>query len=170
MREASHAHSGREPERRPPISSSRPRRTRPTVSRLQSNPKRISRDVVGNVGFGEDVASGAIPVELAADFGDAPPIAVVGVGDASGCCQLALGVLGAGVGTLSRPSTLRVRHPSEIPEYVPCEEIDAADGHSKRFATRWWAKKCVKHMQTPAGNPGAGPRYPHPGHAEHAKL
>jgi len=42
---------------------------------------------------------------------------------------------------------------------------------SKRYASRWWAKKCAKpHMHTPAENPNAGPRYPHPGRAEHAKL
>jgi len=42
---------------------------------------------------------------------------------------------------------------------------------SKRFASRWWAIKCVKpHMRRPLGNSNAGPRFPHPGRAEHAQL
>jgi hypothetical protein len=42
---------------------------------------------------------------------------------------------------------------------------------SKRYASRRRAVKCVKpHMQTPANNSNAGPRFPHPSRAEHAKL
>ena len=42
---------------------------------------------------------------------------------------------------------------------------------SKRFASRWWAIKCAKpRMHTPANNSNAGPRFPHPGRAEHAQL
>ena len=41
---------------------------------------------------------------------------------------------------------------------------------SKRNASKWWAIKCAKpHLQTPAHNSNAGPRFPHPGRAEHAK-
>jgi len=60
--------------------------------------------------------------------------------------------------------------------YCRCAEAHSRGGcmkicDSKRYAARWWAKKCAKpHMQTPTDNPDAGPRYPHPGRAEHAKL
>ncbi|HUE57072.1 MAG TPA: hypothetical protein VMO76_14655 [Candidatus Udaeobacter sp.] len=60
--------------------------------------------------------------------------------------------------------------------YCRCSESHQRGGcvklcDSKRYASRWWAKKCVKpHMQTPTDNPNAGPRFPHPGKAEHAKL
>ena len=60
--------------------------------------------------------------------------------------------------------------------YCHCSESHARAGcakmcESKRYASRWWAKTCVKpHMQSPAHNSNAGPRFPHPGRAEHAKL
>jgi hypothetical protein len=60
--------------------------------------------------------------------------------------------------------------------YCHCAESRAKGGcvkmcDLKRYASRWWAKSCVKpHMQTPANNSNAGPRFPHPGRAEHAKL
>lgn len=60
--------------------------------------------------------------------------------------------------------------------YCHCPESHRHSGcvkvcDSRRYASRWWAKKCAKpHMQTPAENPNAGPRFPHPGRAEHAEL
>lgn len=42
---------------------------------------------------------------------------------------------------------------------------------SKKYASRWWAKSCAKpHMSTPMRDSHAGPRFPHPGRAEHAQL
>jgi hypothetical protein len=42
---------------------------------------------------------------------------------------------------------------------------------SKKNASRWWAIKCAKpHMQTPKNDSHAGPRFPHPGRSEHARL
>lgn len=38
-----------------------------------------------------------------------------------------------------------------------------------RYASRWWATTCAKpRVSSPAENPGAGPRLPHPDHAERA--
>jgi|GEM_PF-1469093 hypothetical protein len=38
-----------------------------------------------------------------------------------------------------------------------------------KYASRWWATSCVKpRIHKPAGNPDAGPRFPHPGRAERA--
>jgi hypothetical protein len=38
-----------------------------------------------------------------------------------------------------------------------------------RYATRWWATTCAKPRATsPLNNHGAGPRLPHPDHAERA--
>src|SRR5437667_12856152 len=60
--------------------------------------------------------------------------------------------------------------------YCHCAEAHMQAGcvkmcDSKRYASRWWAKRCAKpHMQTPANNSNAGPRFPHPGRAELAKL
>jgi hypothetical protein len=60
--------------------------------------------------------------------------------------------------------------------YCHCAEAHLRGGcvklcDSKRYASRWRATKCAKpHMQTPAENSNAGPRFPHPGRAEHAKL
>jgi len=60
--------------------------------------------------------------------------------------------------------------------FCRCEESHRRGGcvklcDSKRFASRWWAIKCAKpHMHTPANNSNAGPRFPHPGRAEHAQL
>ncbi|HET9994957.1 MAG TPA: hypothetical protein VFQ18_06080 [Candidatus Acidoferrum sp.] len=60
--------------------------------------------------------------------------------------------------------------------YCHCAESRARGGcvkmcDSKKYPSRWWAKTCAKpHMQTPASNSNAGPRFPHPGRAEHAKL
>ena len=40
-----------------------------------------------------------------------------------------------------------------------------------KYLSRWWATSCAKpRMKAPADNHGAGPRYPHPDRAEHAKL
>jgi hypothetical protein len=60
--------------------------------------------------------------------------------------------------------------------YCHCAESKARGGcvkmcDSKRYASRWWAKTCAKpHMHSPAHDSHAGPRFPHPGRAEHARL
>ena len=60
--------------------------------------------------------------------------------------------------------------------YCHCEESRVHGGcikmcESKKYASRWWAKSCAKpHMSTPTHDSHAGPRYPHPGRAEHARL
>jgi hypothetical protein len=60
--------------------------------------------------------------------------------------------------------------------YCLCEESQQQAGcvkmcDSKRTAPRWWSKTCAKpHMQTPAQDSHAGPRFPRPGRAEHAQL
>ncbi len=60
--------------------------------------------------------------------------------------------------------------------YCHCAESHRQGGcvkmcDSKRYASRWRATKCAKpRMRTPADNSNAGPRFPHPGRAEHAKL
>jgi len=60
--------------------------------------------------------------------------------------------------------------------YCHCAESRVRGGcvkmcDSKRYASRWRATKCAKpHMRTPAANSNAGPRFPHPGRSEHAKL
>lgn len=42
---------------------------------------------------------------------------------------------------------------------------------SKRYASRWWARTCAKpHMHSPVRDSHAGPRFSHPGRAEHAQL
>jgi len=53
--------------------------------------------VAGGVGFGKDVAAGAVPIELAADFRGAAAVAVIGVSDSTGRLQLTLAVPGVGV-------------------------------------------------------------------------
>ena len=60
--------------------------------------------------------------------------------------------------------------------YCHCAESRLRGGcvkmcDSKRYVSRWWATTCAKpHMQTPTDNSHAGPRFPHPGRAEHARL
>jgi hypothetical protein len=60
--------------------------------------------------------------------------------------------------------------------YCHCEEAHRRAGcvkicDSKKYVARWWATTCAKpHMQTPAQDSNAGPRFPHPGRAEHARL
>lgn len=60
--------------------------------------------------------------------------------------------------------------------FCRCEESHQRRGcvklcDSKRFASRWWAIKCAKpRMRRPPNNSNAGPRFPHPGRAEHAQL
>ena len=60
--------------------------------------------------------------------------------------------------------------------YCHCSESHRRAGcvklcYSKRYAVRWGATKCAKpHMQTPANNSNAGPKFPRPGRAEHARL
>jgi hypothetical protein len=60
--------------------------------------------------------------------------------------------------------------------YCHCEESHRRAGcvkmcDSKRIAPRWWTTTCAKpHMQSPAEDSNAGPRFPHPGRAEHARL
>jgi hypothetical protein len=41
----------------------------------------------------------------------------------------------------------------------------------KKYASRWWAVSCAKpRIKPPADKSGAGPRLPHPDHAQYAKL
>ena len=60
--------------------------------------------------------------------------------------------------------------------YCHCEASHGSAGcvklcDSKRNAPRWWVTTCAKpHMQTPAVDSNAGPRFPRPGRAEHAQL
>jgi hypothetical protein len=60
--------------------------------------------------------------------------------------------------------------------YCHCPESHARGGcvklcDSKRFVSRWRKTTCVKpHMHTPSHDSNAGPRFAHPGRAEHAKL
>jgi hypothetical protein len=60
--------------------------------------------------------------------------------------------------------------------YCHCTESHARTGCAKmcelkKYASRWWATSCAKpRIKRPADNSGAGPRLPHPDHAEHAKL
>lgn len=60
--------------------------------------------------------------------------------------------------------------------YCHCAESKVRRGcvkmcESKKYAYRWWATSCAKpHMSTPRHDSHAGPRYPHPGRAEHARL
>jgi hypothetical protein len=60
--------------------------------------------------------------------------------------------------------------------YCHCSESHRRGGcvklcDAKRHASRWWATTCLKpHMHTPTDNSHAGPRFPHPGRAEHARL
>ena len=72
------------------------------------------------------------------------------------------------------PSLLR-----DIPTggcYCHCAESKVRGGcvkmcESKKYAYRWWATSCAKpHMGTPRRDSHAGPRFPHPGRAEHAEL
>jgi hypothetical protein len=60
--------------------------------------------------------------------------------------------------------------------YCRCAESKVRGGcvkmcESKKYAYRWWATSCAKpHMSTPRRDSHAGPRFPHPGRAEHARL
>jgi hypothetical protein len=60
--------------------------------------------------------------------------------------------------------------------YCHCAEARSKGGcikmcDSKRNAGRWRVTTCVKpHMHTHTDNSNAGPRFPHPGRAEHAEL
>jgi hypothetical protein len=60
--------------------------------------------------------------------------------------------------------------------YCHCAESRGRGGcvkmcDSKHHASRWRGTECAKpHMQSPTHNSHAGPRFPHPGRAEHAKL
>ncbi len=60
--------------------------------------------------------------------------------------------------------------------YCQCAESNLRAGcvkmcDSKRYASRWRARTCAKpHLHTPPRNSNAGPRFPHPGRAEHARL
>ncbi len=88
-------------------------------------------------------------------------------------CLLGIILLGCSLTLLAdTPALLR-----SVPAggcYCHCAESHLRGGcvkmcDSERYATRWWAIKCAKpHMQTPADNSNAGPRFPHPGRAEHA--
>jgi hypothetical protein len=72
------------------------------------------------------------------------------------------------------PALLRSLPAAEC--YCHCAESHLRGGcvkicDSKRYVPRWRATKCAKpHLQRPAANSNAGPRFPHPGRAEHAQL
>ena len=82
---------------------------------------------------------------------------------ASGCTLLA-----------NTPAGLRAVPTGEC--YCRCPETSGRVGcvkmcELKKYASRWWATSCVKpRIKPPNNNSGAGPRLPHPDHAEHAKL
>jgi hypothetical protein len=82
---------------------------------------------------------------------------------ASGCTLLA-----------DTPARLRTVPAGEC--YCRCPESSARAGcvkmcELKKYASRWWATSCAKpRLKPPSNNSGAGPRLPHPDHAEHAKL
>jgi len=60
--------------------------------------------------------------------------------------------------------------------YCHCAESNLRGGcvkmcDSKKHASRSWSRSCAKrHLNTPPRNSNAGPRFPHPGRAEHARL
>ena len=60
--------------------------------------------------------------------------------------------------------------------YCHCAESKVRGGcvkmcEPKKYAYRWWATSCAKpHMSTPRRDSHAGPRFPHSGRTEHAKL
>src|SRR5690242_13416803 len=56
--------------------------------------------IAKGVGFGEDFAAGAVPIELAVGFGDAAAGGVVEIGDARGGFHLAFGVIAVGDSTV----------------------------------------------------------------------
>jgi len=72
------------------------------------------------------------------------------------------------------PDSLRTVPAGEC--YCHCSESHARAGcvkmcELKKYASRWWATSCAKpRIKPPADNSGAGPRLPHPDHAEHAQL
>src|SRR5260370_24010975 len=88
---------------------------------------------------------------------------------------LGITLLGCSLGLLADTAAMLRRVPA-AGCYCHCAESRLRSGcikmcDSKRYASRWWAKTCAKpHMQTPANNSNAGPTFPHPGRAEHAKL
>ena len=91
-------------------------------------------------------------------------------------------VLGLGICLLACKLPLLADTPSLLRRapvgscYCHCAESKASRGcvkmcESKRYANRWWATNCAKpHMHTPLHDSHAGPRFPHPGRAEHAEL
>jgi hypothetical protein len=91
-------------------------------------------------------------------------------------------LLGAGIFVLACSLPLLADTPSllrRVPAgscYCHCAESKLHGGcvkmcDSKRYASRWRAARCAKpHMQSPARDSNAGPRFPHPGRAEHAQL
>ena len=60
--------------------------------------------------------------------------------------------------------------------YCRCAESKVRGGcvkmcEPKKYAYRWWASSCAKpHLSTPRADSHAGPRFPHPGRTEHARL
>jgi len=90
-------------------------------------------------------------------------------------------VCGLGILLLACSSLLLADTPSllqTVPSggcYCHCSESHLRGGCAKicdvKRYTYWWTRTCAKpHMQTPEHNSDAGPRFPHPGRAEHAKL
>lgn len=91
-------------------------------------------------------------------------------------------LLAAGIGLLACSLTLLadtpslLRHATKAGCFCPCAESKLRSGcvklcDSRRYAFRSKALRCAKpHMSTPARDSHAGPRFPHPGRAEHARL
>ena len=90
----------------------------------------------------------------------------VGVGMIILACSISL--------LANTPASLRHVPAEEC--YCHCAESKLHGGcvkmcDSKKSASRVRSRSCAKpHLQTPAHNSNAGPRFPHPGRAEHARL
>lgn len=93
-----------------------------------------------------------------------------------------LRILAAGITLLAWSLTLLADTPAllrHVPMkncYCHCAESNLRGGctkmcDSKKLTPRWQARSCAKpHMQTPSRDSNAGPRFPHPGRAEHARV
>jgi hypothetical protein len=96
--------------------------------------------------------------------------------------QFSLRLLGAAVCAVGCSVALLADTPSllrRVPAggcYCHCAESKLRGGcmkmcGAKSYAYRWKVVSCAKpHMNTPLRDSHAGPRFPHPGRAEHAHL
>lgn len=90
------------------------------------------------------------------------------------CLEFALAA-GVMVFSVWADNSSRVRQVTVGGCYCGCAQSKTSAGCGKmcelpKYATRWWAVNCKKPRvsTTPAENPGAGPRLPHPARAERA--